>query len=294
MPIDAPTTAATPYSLNQAYAFCVQMTRTHYENFPVASYLLPSPLRRAVAVIYAFARSADDYADEGDLPETQRLALLAAYEGELDALACGQPSTHPIFIALADVMAQHTLPLQLFRDLLSAFRQDVTQHEYTDAAELLDYCRRSANPVGRLLLHLNGAASEDNLVLSDHICTALQLINFHQDLAQDYDENRRVYIPRDEMRAYGVGLEHFRDRRNDPALQKLLLQQYRRSRELMLAGAPLGRRLHGRFGWEIRLIVAGGLRVLERLEANLARAPFSRPRLRRRDWPVIIWRSLSG
>lgn len=286
--------AATPYSLNQAYAFCVQMARTHYENFPVASYLLPPPLRRAVAVIYAFARSADDYADEGALPATQRLALLAAYEGELDALARGQPSAAPIFIALADVMARYALPLQLFRDLLSAFRQDVTQHEYADAAELLDYCRRSANPVGRLLLHLNGAASAENLALSDHVCTALQLINFHQDLAQDYDENRRIYIPRDEMEEYGVGVEHFRDRRNDPALRQLLQRQYRRSRELLLAGAPLGRRLRGRFGWEIRLIVAGGLRVLERLEANLATAPFSRPRLRRRDWPVIIWRSVFG
>lgn len=292
MSSDANMATTVPYTLAQAYAFCEQMARNHYENFPVASRLLPTRLRRPIAVIYAFARSADDFADEGDLTAAQRLTLLDSHERELDALAQGQASTHPIFIALADVMARHALPLQLFRDLLSAFRQDVTQRHYADVVELLDYCRRSANPVGRLLLHLNGEASTENLSLSDHICTALQLINFHQDLVQDYAENGRIYIPRDEMQEYGVGPEHFRDRRNDAALQKLLLLQYRRSRELMLAGAPLGRRLHGRFGWEIRLIVAGGLRVLERLETNLATAPFSRPRLRRSDWPVILWRSL--
>jgi squalene synthase HpnC len=270
------------------------MARNHYENFPVASRLLPARLRRPIAVIYAFARSADDFADEGSLPAAQRLALLDAYGRELDALAQGQRSDNPIFIALADVMASHHLPPPLFHDLLSAFRQDVTQTHYADSAALLDYCRRSANPVGRLLLHLNGAASAENLALSDQVCTALQLINFHQDLAQDYDENGRIYLPCDEMQQYGVGPEHFRDRRNDEALRALLRRQYRRSRDLMLAGAPLGRRLRGRFGWEIRLIIAGGLRVLERLEANLDTAPFSRPRLRGRDWPVILWRSVFG
>jgi len=292
MATDVNTTAATPYTLPQAYAFCEQMARRHYENFPVASRLLPTRLRQPIAVIYAFARSADDFADEGDLSATQRIALLDAYEHELHAIAAGQTSTNPIFIALADVMARHQLPQSLFHDLLSAFRQDVTQQQYADINELLDYCRRSANPVGRLLLHLNGAASAENLSLSDHICTALQLINFHQDLAQDYDENGRIYIPCDEMQEYGVGAEHFRDRRNDAPLRQLLRRQYRRSRELMLAGAPLGRLLRGRFGWEIRLIVAGGLRVLDHLEENLATMPFSRPRLRRRDWPMILWRSL--
>jgi len=281
-----------PYTLPQAYVYCAQMARSHYENFPVASRLLPLRLRRPVAVIYAFARSADDFADEGDLAAEQRLALLDGYGRELDALAQGTPSANPIFIALADVVSRHRLPLPLFRDLLSAFRQDVTQRQYADYAAVLDYCRRSANPVGRLLLHLNNAAEAENLALSDHICTALQLINFHQDLLQDYEELGRLYLPQDEMRRYGVGAEHFRDRRNDAALRELLRLQYRRSRELMQAGAPLGRRLRGRFGWEIRLIVAAGLRVLHRLEANLEAAPFSRPRLRRRDWPVILWHSL--
>ncbi|WP_197722873.1 squalene synthase HpnC [Sulfurivermis fontis] len=292
MSADASTTAPASYTLAEAYAFCEQMARSHYENFPVASRLLPARLRRPTAVIYAFARSADDCADEGDRPQEMRLALLAGYDHELDAIARGEASRNPVFIALADVMARHGLPHPLFHDLVDAFRQDVTQRQYDDFAALLDYCRRSANPVGRLLLHLNDAASPENLALSDRICTALQLINFYQDLAQDYDENGRIYIPRDEMQHYGVGPEHFRDRRNDPALQELLRLQYRRARTLMLAGAPLGRRLRGRFGWEIRLIIAGGLRVLERLEQQVATAPFDRPRLRRRDWPGILWRSL--
>lgn len=283
-----------PHTLPQAYAYCARMARSHYENFPVASRLLPARLRRPVAVIYAFARSADDFADEGDLAPEQRLALLDGYGRELDALAQGEPSTNPIFIALADVVRRHGLPLPLFRDLLSAFRQDVTQRQYADYAAVLDYCRRSANPVGRLLLHLNGTADAETLALSDRICTALQLINFHQDLLQDYDENGRLYLPQDEMRMHGIGPEHIRDRRNDAALRELLRLQYHRSRELLQAGTPLGRRVRGRFGWEIRLITSAGLRVLERLEANLEAAPFSRPRLRRRDWPVILWRSLSA
>lgn len=292
MSTDASTTTPPAYTLSAAYAFCEQMARRHYENFPVASRLLPTRLRRPIAVIYAFARSADDFADEGDRPQEMRLALLDGYHRELDALAQGEPSSNPIFIALTDVIRRHDLPLPLFHDLLSAFRQDVMQCQYDEFAALLDYCRRSANPVGRLLLHLNDAASPENLVLSDRICTALQLINFYQDLAQDHDENGRIYIPRDEMRHYGVGPQHFRERRNDPALRELLRLQYRRAHTLLLAGAPLGRRLRGRFGWEMRLIIAGGLRILERLEEQLLTAPFARPRLRRRDWPVLLWRSL--
>lgn len=286
-------TSATP-ALEQAYAFCAQLARSHYENFPVASRLLPARLRRPVAVIYAFARGADDLADEGPLDPARRLVLLDAYGQQLEAAARGQGGDNPVFIALADVIARHHLPPQLFRDLLSAFRQDVTQPHYADFAQLLDYCRRSANPVGRLLLHLNGAASEENLALSDHVCTALQLINFYQDLTQDYAENGRIYLPQDEMQRHGVTPVHLRERRNDPALRELLRRQYQRTRELLLAGAPLGRRLRGRFGWEIRLIIAGGRQVLGRLEAGLETTPFARPRLRRRDWPVLLWRSIAG
>ena len=292
MTTDATTAAHPTYTIDAAYAYCAAMAYGHYENFPVASFLLPAAIRRPVAVVYAFARSADDLADEDTIPEQRRIALLDAYEAQLTAVASGETSSAPVFIALADVWRNHDLPLPLFHDLLSAFRQDVLQRRYRDFASVLDYCRRSANPVGRLLLHLSGNAEAENLRLSDHVCTALQLINFYQDLLQDFDENDRIYLPADEMAHYRVTEQHFRERRNDRALRQLLAAQYRRCRELILAGAPLGRRLRGRFGWEIRLIVEGGLQVLARLERQLDSAPFARPRLRRRDWPSMLWRTL--
>jgi len=277
--------------LGQAYAHCLRSARGHYENFPVASFLLPARLRRPVAAIYAFARRADDDADEGTLTSEQRLAALDSMAKELHAIERGKRSEDPLFIALGDSIQKHALPLEPFFDLLSAFRQDVVQTRYADFAAVQDYCRRSANPIGRLLLHLYGAASEENLRASDAVCTALQLINFYQDLAQDCLENARVYLPQDEMRACGVRAQQLCERRNSPALQGLLQLHYRRAGALLRMGAPLGRRLRGRFGLEIRLIIAAGARVLERLEHQRRRDPFARPRLRYRDGPVILWRS---
>jgi squalene synthase HpnC len=279
------------HNLEAAYRHCEQLARSHYENFPVASWLLPAAMRRPVAVIYAFARSADDYADEGEYSTEQRLALLNGYGEKLQQLSHSEVPDDPVFIALADVIAQHRLPLQLFHDLLSAFAQDVTKQRYTSFSELLDYCRRSANPVGRLLLHLSGNDSEENLQLSDHICTALQLINFYQDLAQDFDENGRIYIPQDEMQAYGVDESHFARRSGEKEMVALFLFQVARAKEMMQRGKPLGRRLRGRFGLEIRLIIEGGLAVVERLE-QCANSPFSRPRLRRHDWLRAVLRAL--
>jgi squalene synthase HpnC len=184
----------TAHNLETAYRHCERLARSHCENFPVASWLLPRRLRRPIAVIYAFARTADDFADEGHYSAAQRLALLNGYGAKLQQLERGEATDDPLFIALADVIARYQLPLQLFYDLLSAFAQDVTKKRYTDFGELLDYCRRSANPVGRLLLHLSGNASAENLQLSDKICSALQLINFYQDLAQDFAENERIYL----------------------------------------------------------------------------------------------------
>ena len=274
-------------SVDDAYRHCLRLARGHYENFPVASRLLPRRLQKPIAVIYAFARSADDFADEGDLPEEIRLSLLDEYVAKLDALRDGQALGDPVFIALRDVIDRHALPLEPFYDLLSAFRQDVTKRRYADFIEVLDYCRRSANPVGRLVLHLCGEATADNLHDSDAVCTALQLINFWQDLAQDYDENQRIYLPQDEMAACGVGETHLIERRSDAALRKLLDMQIARTRRLMLSGAVLGPRLKGRLGVEIRATINGGLCVLDALARrdNL----FIRPRLRRRDWLHILW-----
>jgi squalene synthase HpnC len=283
-------TSAQRQALADAYHHCLNLTRSHYENFPVASRLLPRQLQRPISVIYAFARSADDYADEGDLSAEIRLARLNDYVSKLDAIRRQQEITDPIFIALADVIARRQLPLDPFYDLLTAFRQDVTKQRYADFSEVLDYCRHSANPVGRLVLHLAREATPDNLRDSDAICTALQLINFWQDLDQDLDENDRIYLPQDEMAACGVTTEQLAARRSDAALRTLLDAQIERARHLLLSGAPLGRRLKGRLGLEIRATVQGGLAVLDALARR--EDLFARPRLRRRDWLGILWRAM--
>jgi phytoene synthase len=267
------------------------MSVDHYENFPVASILLPRPLREPVAAIYAFARSADDFADEGSLPPTERLRLLAAYGAELDAIAADRPTGQPIFLRLRPVIAAHGLPLQLFRDLLDAFCQDVIKTRYDSYTELLDYCRRSANPVGRLLLHLFAAASPENLQRSDAICTALQLINHWQDVAIDW-KKPRVYLPAEDLRRFGIGETQIGEARCDDRWRALMRFQVDRARALMLAGAPLGRSLPGRIGLEIRSIVAGGLRILEKIEAVGYDVFHRRPVLTAADWPRLLWRAL--
>ncbi|WP_310450786.1 squalene synthase HpnC [Sulfuritalea sp.] len=278
------------------------MAVDHYENFPVASILLPAPLREPVAAIYGFARSADDFADEGDLSPQQRSALLAGYQAELDAIERGQPTQHPVFLRLRPVIERHGLPLQLFRDLLDAFVQDVSKDRYRNFAELMDYCRRSADPVGRLLLHLFGHASEENLSRSDAICSALQLINHWQDVDIDAAKgnNGRIYLPQDEMARFGVdNSDVLRRSVRKPVgkpvsanFQKLLRFQVERARALMLSGAPLGWDLPGRIGLEIRAIVAGGLRILDKIEAVDYDVFSRRPKLETFDWPLILWRSL--
>src|SRR5574343_1457192 len=179
------------------------MSVDHYENFPVASLLVPSGLRRPIEAIYRFARSADDIADEGDASAAERLAGLAASRAELDCIEAGTPARTPLFADLARVIAAHALPVQLFRDLLDAFAQDVVKKRYADYPELLDYCRRSANPVGRLVLHLFGRIGAAQLEQSDGICTALQLINFWQDVAIDWQKGR-VYLPQDDLARFRI------------------------------------------------------------------------------------------
>lgn len=267
------------------------MSINHYENFPVASFLLPRRLRPAVAAIYAFARSADDFADEGDLPAQERLAALEAYESALDRIAAGTPAEDPLFAALAKVVASYALPLQPLRDLLSAFKQDVVTPRYADFADLLDYCRRSANPVGLLMLHLYGAVDSRNVVQSDAICSALQLINFWQDVAIDWDKDR-VYLPQEDLQRFGVAEADIAAHRDTPAWRELMAFEVQRARALMLAGAPLALRLPGRIGWELRLVVQGGLRILEKIEAVDYDVYRRRPRLGKADWLLLAWRSL--
>ncbi len=276
--------------LNQAYDHCATITRRHYENFPVASLLLPAKLRRPISVIYAFARTADDFADEGGIPDEQRLALLDGYARALDAL--NQHSIieeQPIFIALCDVVNRHQLSIGHFHDLLTAFRMDVKQKRYASFTELSGYCRYSANPIGQLVLELCGQNSARNINDSDNICTALQLINFLQDIRQDYDENKRIYLPQDELAQFDIPEADISQQRNGPAMKRLIAFQTDRARTLLQSGMPLGARLPGRIGLEIRCTVMGGLRVLD----AIATQPdvYARPRLGKKDWIGIIARA---
>jgi len=264
----------------------------HYENFPVASLLLPPRFRHPVAQIYRFAREADDFADEGDAPDAVRLAQLERFRGELSRIERGEPPEIAWFTELAATIREFRLPLRLFADLLSAFAQDVTRKRYADFPEALDYCRRSANPVGRLLLHVFDRASEQNLRWSDDICTSLQLINFWQDVELDYAKGR-IYLPRDEMERHGATERQIAERRCDDAWRALIRFQIERARGMMLSGAPLGRALPGRIGLEIRATVQGGLRILEKLESARCDMFRHRPVLKWHDWPLIMARALN-
>ena len=266
------------------------MAVNHYENFPVASVLLPPRLRRPVELIYSFARQADDFADEGVLPPEQRLYKLAEFSRELDCVECGEPPRLPLFADLAPVIRAHRLPVGLFRDLLSAFSQDVTKARYADFREVMDYCRRSANPVGRLLLHLYQATEARNLAYSDAICSSLQLINFLQDIEIDFRKNR-VYLPQDEMAEYGVTERQIADRTSGTAWQTLMVFQIERAQSMLLDGAPLARRLPGRVGMELRMIVMGGGRILDKLRASRGDVFRHRPVLQPLDWFALLFRS---
>lgn len=262
------------------------MSVNHYENFPVASILLPKRLRPAVQTIYAFARSADDIADEGNAPQELRLELLTAYETALDRTEGGYAAKSQLFEELGEVVFYYKLPLQPFRDLLSAFKQDVVKKRYTNFDELKDYCRRSANPVGELMLRLYGKATEENLQMSDAICTSLQLINFWQDVAIDWEKDR-IYIPQNDMQAFEVTETYIDERLADANWRALMRFQVERAREMMLSGAPLAKRLPGRIGWELRLVVQGGLRILERIEDVEYDVFRRRPKLGKWDWVIM-------
>lgn len=269
------------------------MSVGHYENFPVASVLLPAPLRRPVSLIYRFARTADDFADEGDIAPRVRLARLQEYRAELRRLEAGDRPASPLFLDLGEIIEAYRLPLRPFHDLLDAFSQDVTKHRYDNLGELLDYCRRSADPVGRLMLHLFDAAEPDNLVCSDAICSGLQLVNFWQDVEIDFRKNR-IYLPQDEMARFGVSEGQIGARRTSGGWWSLMRCQVDRARSMLLAGAPLATRLPGRIRLEICTIVQGGLRILEKIESTRGDVFRHRPVLRAWDWPLLLWRVLAG
>jgi squalene synthase HpnC len=266
----------------------------HYENFPVASLLCPPRLRPPIAAIYWFARTADDIADEGDASPQARRDDLAAYHADLMAAATGLPPSSrwaPVFAQLTPMMAEFRLPVNLLADLLSAFEQDAVKQRYADEAELLHYCNRSANPVGRLLLHLYGIQDAASLHMSDCICTALQLINFWQDLSVDIPRGR-IYLPADAWARHGVDEAQLLALDANPSTINLIAACARSARATMLKGLPLTKRIPGRGGWELRLVVQGGLRILDKIEAQGFNTLQRRPKLGPWDVLVMGWRAL--
>ena len=266
----------------------------HYENFPVASDLCPPALRPAISAIYGFARTADDLADEGDAPASERLADLAAYRADLEAIVAGHSPSQRwvhVFEPLRAAITAHRLPVRLLADLLSAFEQDVVKHSYADRAELLDYCRRSANPVGRLLLHLYGIDDAHALAQSDAICTALQLANFWQDMSID-TRNGRVYPPASDCGRHGAAPADLLARHDSAAVHALVSDLVTWTRRLMAEGAPLVHAIPGRAGWELRLVVQGGSRILDKIEALDFATLGVRPKLHWYDAPSMLWQAV--
>lgn len=282
------------YTVPEAFAYCEGMARAHYENFPVGSLLVPKARRKHVYSIYAFARTADDFADEGydsgEWTEARRLAALTDWEHKLDESFAGR-AEHPVFVALAATAAELKLPVQLFKDLLSAFKQDVIKRRYAGFAEVLDYCTRSANPVGRLILLLFDYRDERLHQLSDHICTALQLANFWQDVAVDIKKDR-IYLPQEEMMRFGVTEEDLRNRRFSAAYADLLRFQVERTREIFALGQTLPAQVRGRLAVELRLTWLGGMRILERIEALGYDTLNARPKITTSDKLVLFLRAL--
>lgn len=267
---------------------------THYENFPVASFLCPPAFRPPITAIYWFARTADDIADEGNATPHERLADLTAYRADLLACSSGGAISGrwlSVFNPLRAAIGQFALPVNLLADLLSAFEQDVVRTRYASDAELLDYCRHSANPVGRLLLHLHGIRGEASLAQSDCICTALQLINFWQDLSLDIPR-RRIYLPAERWARRGVTEQQLLALKVNVATTGLVEDSVHWARAMMLQGAPLAKAIPGRAGWELRLVVQGGLRIAEKIEALDFRTLRTRPKLRAWDIAVMAWRAL--
>jgi squalene synthase HpnC len=266
------------------------MSVNHYENFPVASVLLPKRLRKPVTAIYHFARAADDIADEGEFSNEERLKQLGDFRDELARIANNDAPLTPLFHNLSAAIRSHDLPIRPFYDLLDAFSQDVVKKRYNDFDDVLAYCRLSANPVGNLLLHLYGEVTPVNIAYSDAICTSLQIINFWQDIAKDYAIGR-IYLPQDELAQYGVSEEQIAQGIINDSWRKLMKFQAERARAMMISGKPLGSILTGRIGLEMRMIIAGGLRILSKLEKARYDMFRHRPVLRPFDWVIMLAKS---
>jgi len=299
--MDEPEIVADAKSIAAAYDACTQLARTHYENFPVGK-LVPREMQPHVHAVYAFARYADDLADEGyagsakaqgardAMTPEQRTTALNDWERQLLAPG-GTPGLHFIFVALHETIRELNLPLGLFTDLLSAFKQDVVKRRYANFPEVLDYCRRSANPVGRLVLLLHGKREEELHLLADHICTGLQLANFWQDVGVDLEKDR-IYLPEDDRKAHGVTEEALFAHRADDAYRKLIAFQVARTQGIFDQGAPLVKQLRGKLRLEIRLTWLGGTEILRKIEALQFDTLNHRPKIGKADMARLFLKAL--
>ncbi len=273
-------------AVQKAFRYCEEIARTHYENFPVATFFLPPHLRPYIAAIYAFARTADDFADEGNQTPEQRLAALDEWQRHLDE-CYEDKATHPIFIALREVALRKNIPKQLFTDLLLAFRQDVTKQRYQTYNELLEYCKHSANPVGRLVLIVFDDLDERHFFLSDNICTALQLANFWQDVSIDRLKDR-IYIPLEDMSRFGYTENDLLALQFDERFADLLKFQVDRTRELFMAGKPLLSEAVSELRFELKLTWNGGMKILEKIEQAKYNVLVGRPKITMIDKVLIL------
>jgi len=290
-PLDLTSFTCEASSLGEAYGVCQSLASSHYENFPVASRLIDPAVRSAVAVVYAFARVADDFADEPGLAPAERLDRLSRWRARLAACASGN-DRHPVFWALSDVLHKHGVPLKPFDDLITAFEMDVRKNRFADFDEVLTYCRHSANPVGELVLRLHGQWDPQKGTWSDAICTALQLTNFWQDITVDSTKDR-IYIPQDDIARFGCTEKEVLSGPMTPGLKALMKHQVDRTWGLFNEGRFLCGSLSGRLQKEIRLVWLGGTRILEKIGAQDHDVWLKRPALSRLDWLLLIGRLMS-
>ena len=299
--MDEPKSAPKAMTVAEAYDACTKLTRAHYENFPVGR-LVPREMQPHVHAVYAFARYADDLADEGYagsakaqgaqdvMTPGQRLAALDDWERQLCSPP-GTPGLHFIFIALHETIRKLDLPFSLFTDLLSAFKQDVVKRRYANFNEVLDYCRRSANPVGRLVLLLHGNREEKLHLLADHICTGLQLANFWQDVGVDLEKDR-IYLPEDDRVTYGVTEKSLFDHKADDKYRQLLAFQVDRAQGIFNQGEPLTKKLSGKLRVEIRMTWLGGTTILRKIEALKYDTLNHRPKVGKAEFALLLLKAI--